>query len=212
MTRRGQFITVEGQDGSGKSTNIETIRETLQSAGIELIETREPGGTPLGEALRTIILEGKELGICDEAELLMVFAARAQHIKQVIEPALKSGKWVLCDRFTDATYAYQGGGRGISLEAISQLEKWVQKDLRPDLTILFDVPVAVGTARANERSEADRFESEANNFKERVRSQYLKLADQYPNRIITINSDQELDLVRTDVIAAVSGFIARVAT
>lgn len=209
MTKRGRFITVEGQDGSGKSTNLAVISETLRSARIEFVQTREPGGTPLGEALRAIILEGKGLQICDAAELLMIFAARAQHIQQVIEPALAAGKWVLCDRFTDATYAYQGGGRGIAFDAIAQLEQWVQKDLRPDLTILFDTPVSVATARADGRGSADRFESEVDAFKQKVRSQYLELASKHPQRFVTINSDQELELVKADVVAAVSGFIAR---
>ncbi len=188
---------------------MEVISTTLRDEGIEVVETREPGGTPLGEALRNIILEGGDLGICDQSELLLIFAARAQHIEQVIRPALAAGKWVLCDRFTDATYAYQGAGRGLAHENIQKLEQLVQGDLQPDLTILFDVPVAVGSARAEQRSAADRFESEQASFKERVRAGYLRLAETHKDRVIVINADQDLELVKTDVIAAISGFIAR---
>jgi len=174
-----------------------------------VVETREPGGTPLGERLRDIILQGTGLEICDQAELLLIFAARAQHIERVIEPALQAGRWVLCDRFTDATYAYQGGGRGMPLDLIAKLEELVQGPLRPDLTILLDVPVAVGAKRSVHRGATDRFESEDLAFKTNVRDQYLALAKQAPERIITINADQELELVNADVAAAVSGFIAR---
>jgi len=209
MSKRGRFITVEGQDGSGKSTNLEAIRSTLHEAGIDVIETREPGGTAFGETLRSILLKEKQLEICDKAELLLIFAARAQHIEHVIQPALRSGRWVLCDRFTDATYAYQGGGRGIKGDLIVQLEQWVQQGLQPDLTILFDVPVEVGADRSSQRSEPDRFESELRDFKQKVRATYLELAARHPQRIVTVNADRELELVRAEVVAIVSEFISR---
>ncbi len=209
MRHKGCFITVEGQDGSGKSTNLPVIAETLRNEGINVVETREPGGTTLGEALREIVLNGAEFEISDFAELLMIFAARAQHIVKVIQPALDEGKWVLCDRFTDATYAYQGAARGVSFDAIGSLEQLVQGDLRPDLTILFDVPIDVGVARASQERHPDRFESESTLFKQKVRAAYLQLAQKYPERIIVINADQTPELVETDVVAAISGFIAR---
>ena len=161
---RGKFITLEGGEGVGKSTNLKFIRGSLSASGIELIETREPGGTRLGEALRGVLLGDEAEGICPEAELLTMFAARAEHLEKVIKPALDAGKWVLCDRFTDASFAYQGGGRGLAFERIEQIESWVQGDLRPDLTILLDAPVEVGMARAAARGEADRFEREPKAF------------------------------------------------
>ena len=144
----GRFITLEGGEGVGKSSNLEFIRRHLEAAGKAVIVTREPGGTPLGEQVRGLLLDHRHNGMSADAELLLMFAARAEHLAQVIRPALAAGRWVLCDRFTDATYAYQGGGRGIATERIAVLETWVQGDLRPDLTLLLDAPVAVGMARA----------------------------------------------------------------
>lgn len=208
---RGRFITVEGQDGAGKTTNLSVIRNTLAGSGIHVVQTREPGGTPWGEALRELVLKRGDTDIAPTAELLTIFAARAQHIHQVIEPALRAGKWVLCDRFTDATYAYQGGGRGISLEFISLLEKMVQGKLQPDLTLLFDVDIDTGNARAQQRSQADRFESEQDAFKQAVRTRYLELAKQNPQRIKVIDASQPLEHVVRAVRSQVNDFIRTVA-
>lgn len=161
---KGRFITVEGTEGVGKSTNMAFIEDWLIKAGKELVITREPGGTELGEVLRQILLDAKEKTMSDDTELLLMFASRAQHLQEVIKPALYAGKWVLCDRFTDSTYAYQGGGRGIDMSRIAQLEQWVQADLRPDMTFILDLPVAIGLKRAGKRSEPDRFELEKHDF------------------------------------------------
>ncbi len=172
----GKFITIEGGEGVGKTTNIEFIKNYLVNKKIKYIVTREPGGTDLGEVLREIMLDPKQTKICSDSELLLMFAARAQHLQQKIIPALEDGHWVICDRFTDATYAYQGGGRGIDMSRIEILENWVQGQLRPDLTILFDMPVELGMARAASRSEPDRFEQEKLDFFERVRTTYRTMA------------------------------------
>lgn len=193
---RGRFITLEGGEGAGKSTNLEAIRTRLENAGIPLLVTREPGGTPLGERIRELLLNPDNRDLNSDAELLLMFAARAQHLHQVIEPALARGTWVLCDRFTDATYAYQGGGRGIARERIQILESWVQQDFQPDLTLLFDVPVEVGLARAGKRGELDRFEQEQSAFFEQVRAAYLERAAQAPQRFRVINAGLELDAVQ----------------
>lgn len=189
---RGKFITLEGGEGVGKSTNLKFIRDSLSASGIELIETREPGGTRLGEALRGVLLGDEAEGICPEAELLTMFAARAEHLEKIIKPALDTGKWVLCDRFTDASFAYQGGGRGLVFERIEQLESWVQGDLRPDLTILLDAPVEVGMARAAARGEADRFEREPKAFFEAVRNAYTARAEQNPDRYAVVDASVQL--------------------
>ncbi len=207
---RGRFITVEGQDGAGKTTNLSVIRDTLEQSSIQVVQTREPGGTPCGEALRELVLNRRDLDIAPTTELLTIFAARAQHILQVIEPALKSGRWVLCDRFTDATYAYQGGGRGISLDTIAVLEAMVQGTLQPDLTLLFDVDIDTGDARARQRSEADRFESEQHAFKRAVRAQYLALAQRNPQRIKVIDAAQPLEQVVHAVRSQVKAFLGTV--
>ena len=165
----GLFITLEGGEGAGKTTHIPFIKSVLQQAGRTVCVTREPGGTQLGEVIRSLLLAPSETDISANTELLLMFAARAEHLHQVIRPALQRGEIVLCDRFTDATYAYQGGGRGIKLERIRVLEQWVQGDQRPDLTLLFDVPVEVGIERAKGRGALDRFEQESRDFFERVR-------------------------------------------
>lgn len=200
MIERGQFITIEGQDGAGKSTNIEVIHDYLYRQGRECIRTREPGGTAFGENVRELLLSDGDKAVGDMAELLMMFAARAQHIKQVIEPALSQGNWVLCDRFTDATYAYQGGGRGLKLAAIESLEQLVQGDLRPNLTILLDLPVEVGEARAGQRSAPDRFEQQQIKFKQRVRDYYLKRAAAEPKRTKVVNANQPLAAVKAEIL------------
>ena len=159
-TNTGRFITVEGQDGAGKTTSIRFVERLLRERGMDPIVTREPGGTRLGEELRRIVLDGHEYRIDALAELLMIFAARAQHLTETIRPALSDGRWVICDRFTDATYAYQGGGRDLPDGVVAQLEQLVQGELRPDMTLLLDAPVALGLQRAGSRGDLDRFEQE----------------------------------------------------
>lgn len=198
---RGLFITLEGGEGAGKSTNLAFIRQWLQRAGHEVLVTREPGGTELGERVRDILLHSKQLHITPESEMLLMFAARSEHIAKVIGPALVAGKVVLCDRFTDATYAYQGGGRGLPSERIAAIENWVQGDLRPDLTLLFDVPVEAGRERAGQRSEPDRFEREDNEFFLRVREAYLYRATSEPARIRIIDASQRIEMVERQITA-----------
>lgn len=193
------FITIEGGEGGGKSTNIAFIQRYLEKHGQQVLVTREPGGTKLGEKVREVLLNPEHKGMDDDTELLLMFAARAQHIAEVIKPALAQDKWVLCDRFTDATYAYQGGGRGISKERIAVLEQWVQGNLRPDITLLFDLPVEVGMKRASERADLDRFEQEKLQFFENVRSCYLAMAREFPNRYRVLNAEQALEKVQQDI-------------
>jgi len=194
---RGKFITIEGIEGVGKSTNMEYVHESLRAAGLEVVLTREPGGTELGEMIRGLLLDHRNTSMADDTELLLMFAARAQHLAEVIQPALAAGKWVLCDRFTDATYAYQGGGRGIAMNRIAELEQWVQGSLRPDATLLLDAPVEVGLARAAGRpQEADRFEREKQLFFEKVRQVYLNMAHQQSQRYHIIDASQSLDQVK----------------
>ena len=203
----GKFITVEGIEGAGKTTCMQVVTDVIEQQGISAIHTREPGGTDLGEDLRNLLLGHKHTGMSDDAELLMMFAARAEHIAQKIKPALDAGNWVLCDRFTDATYAYQGYGRGISLEKISGLENWVQGELRPDLTLLMDLPVKMGMERAGKRSAPDRFESEAWDFFERIRQGYLSIAAEQSSRVKVIDASQDLHNVQEQVRAAVEAFV-----
>ncbi len=190
-TSRGCFITLEGGEGAGKSTSMDFIRRHLEAAGRTVCVTREPGGTALGEAVRGLLLDTRFDGMSADAELLLMFAARAEHLARVIRPALARGEWVLCDRFTDATYAYQGGGRGIDEARIRVLEDWVQQGLEPDLTLLFDLPVEQGLARAGERSEPDRFEREQEAFFERVRQAYLRRAAAAPGRFRIIDAGRD---------------------
>ncbi len=206
----GRFITLEGGEGVGKSSNLEFIRRHLEAAGKTVIITREPGGTPLGEHVRGLLLDHRHDGMSADAELLLMFAARAEHLAQVIRPALAADKWVLCDRFTDATYAYQGGGRGIAAERIAALETWVQGDLRPDLTLLLDAPVAVGMARAGRRAaKADRFEREQTAFFEQVRHAYLELAERCAERYRVIDASQALSAVQDQLRHVLDTFIHR---
>lgn len=192
----GLFITLEGPEGAGKSTNREYLAEHLRSAGLDVVLTREPGGTPLAERVRELLLAPSEEMMHADTELLLVFAARAQHLAQVIRPALARGAIVLCDRFTDATYAYQGGGRGLSVQRIALLENFVQGDLRPDLTLVFDLPVEIGLARASARGRLDRFEQEGRAFFDAVRSAYLQRAAVAPERYRIIDAAQSLDTVQ----------------
>jgi dTMP kinase len=196
---RGKFLTIEGTEGVGKSTNLAYVRDWLEARDIEVVLTREPGGTPMAEEIRELLLAKRAEPVDETAELLLVFAARAQHIAQVIKPALARGAWVLSDRFTDATFAYQGGGRGLSKEVISQLEILVQGDLQPDLTLFLDIDVELGLNRARQRGELDRFESETLAFFERVRSAYQARAAATPNRYAVIDASQELAKVQSDL-------------
>lgn len=195
----GKFITVEGGEGAGKSTNLDFIHQYLLQAGKNVIMTREPGGTPFGEKIRELLLDKKQTAISDDTELLMMFAARAQHLQQVILPAINAGNWVLCDRFTDASYAYQGGGRGIALDKITVLENWVQGALRPDLTLLLDLPVEEGLKRASKRSEPDRFEQEQQEFFNRVRDVYLSMAKSHPERYRIVDASRPLVEVQQQI-------------
>ncbi|MDD3517045.1 MAG: dTMP kinase [Chromatiales bacterium] len=205
---QGRFITVEGIEGVGKTTNMELLRTTLTARGISVLSTREPGGTPLGEAVRGLLLSHEFAGMHEDSELLLMFAARAEHLNRVIRPALANGQWVLCDRFTDATYAYQGGGRGIATRRIAELEQWVQGDLRPDLVIVLDIEPAQGLARAKGRSEADRFESETLAFFERTRAAYLDRARQYPERYRVIDAGRPLAEVQEILRRTLEDFLA----
>ena len=196
---RGKFLTIEGTEGVGKSTNLAFVRDWLQAQGVDVVVTREPGGTPLAEEIRSLLLAKRDEPVDEIAELLLVFAARAQHIAQVIQPALARGAWVLSDRFTDATYAYQGGGRGLNIDTIDQLEHLVQGDLRPDVTLILDIDVELGLNRARQRGELDRFESETMVFFERVRCAYRARADKAPSRYVLVDAGQDLAAVQADI-------------
>ncbi len=195
----GRFLTVDGGEGAGKTTQMGFMREYLERRGCRVVATREPGGTSLGEEIRALLLGHRDGGMTLTAETLLMFAARAEHLERVIRPALAAGCWVLCDRFTDATYAYQGGGRGLPLERIAVLEEWVQGALRPDLTLLLDLPVATGLARAGKRSMADRFEREDVDFFERVRAMYLERAAHEPDRYRVVDASQSVEVVQAEV-------------
>jgi dTMP kinase len=208
MMTRGKFITVEGIEGVGKSTNIAHLHRLIEATGFEVLMTREPGGTPLGEAIRGLLLDPRYTGMSPDCELQLMFAARAEHLARVIQPALEKGQWVLCDRFTDATYAYQGGGRGIDTGKIARLEEWVQGDFRPDLTVLLDVPVEVGLARAGKRGALDRFEQEQIGFFERVRQAYLDLAARQARRYRVVDSNQPLAEVQRRLDMVMRPFLA----
>ncbi|WP_027856071.1 dTMP kinase [Marinobacterium jannaschii] len=204
---KGRFITVEGTEGVGKSTNITYLCQLLQDRGVEVVLTREPGGTPLAEELRGMLLQPREESVSEDTELLLMFAARAQHIKNVIQPALARGAWVVSDRFTDATFAYQGAGRGVDLQQISLLEQLVQKGLQPDLTLLLDLSVEIGLKRASERSAPDRFELEKVAFFERVRQGYLDRAEADPQRFAVIDASVSLQQVQQQIDTALNRFM-----
>ena len=206
----GRFITVEGTEGAGKTSNIAFLQAALEAAGKTVLLTREPGGTPLGEAVRDLLLSHRGDGMAVDTELLLMFAARAEHIAHRIRPALMQGHWVLCDRFTDATYAYQGGGRGVDIDRIAALEHWVQGNLRPDLTILLDLPVEVGLARAGGRSAPDRFEREERAFHEAVHAAYRAIAAREPTRVRIVDAAQPLPRVQADLQRVIDAFLARV--
>ena len=200
----GKFITVEGIEGAGKTTCMDTIKQLLTKNSIEFIATREPGGTPLAEKIRALLLDVEEDTPAPLTELLLMFASRAQHINKVIRPALSDGIWVLCDRFTDATYAYQGGGRGLKLDLISQLEQIAQDDLRPHLTLILDVSPELGMTRVRKRGEFDRFEREKIEFFNNVRTAYLNLAEKDPNRYIIIDAARQKNIVLCKISEAIT--------
>ena len=198
--KRGRFISVEGIEGVGKSSNIDVLVSHLESAGYEVLTTREPGGTPLAEDIRHLLMHRGDEPIPEIAELLMMFAARSLNVNNNIRPALNAGKWVVCDRFTDSSRAYQSAGRGLPMASVDQLAEWVHGDLWPDLTILLDAPVDVGMARAGNRSKPDRIEKEEHAFFGRVRECYLQLAAAEPERFVVLDTTRELAAVQADVI------------
>ena len=206
---RGKFISLEGGEGAGKSTLLAGLREHFEARGVDLLLTREPGGTALGEAVRAIVLDPARRGMCAESELLLMFASRAQLVREAIEPALAAGRWVLCDRYVDASYAYQGGGRGQPWERIAALEAWACDGLRPDLTLLLDLPVATGRARAAGRGETDRIEAEADAFFERARAAYRARAEAEPRRFRLIDAGQPPQAVLQAALAAVAAWEAQ---
>jgi len=197
--KKGLFITLEGGEGAGKSTQMAYVQQCIEATGKILRVTREPGGTELGEQIRGLLLDHQNTAMDSDTELLLMFAARAQHLAELIRPALDVGEWVLCDRFTDATYAYQGGGRGIDTQRIATLEDWVQGALRPDVTLLLDLPVEVGMSRAGERGELDRFEREHQAFFERVRQTYRDRAAAELDRYRIIDASQDIAQVQVQI-------------
>ncbi len=205
----GKFISIEGIEGAGKSTQIAFIQSHLAKHNKTVVMTREPGGTALGEEIRSVLLTPREGGMSDDAELLLMFAARAEHIAHVIQPALARGDWVVCDRFVEATFAYQGGGRGISQQRIRQIADWTLQGLETDLTLLFDLPVELGFSRVASRNEAtDRFEQEKANFFEKVRADYLRQAQASPNRIKIIDASQDITQVQERVAVQLDKLLA----
>lgn len=202
--KTGKFITVEGIEGVGKSTNVDFLAQAIEKRGHKVLTTREPGGTPIAERIRELLVEHGDEPMPDIAELLLMFASRALHVRNVIQPALAAGTWVICDRFTDASRAYQGGGRGFSQDDINRLADWVHGDLRPDLTILLDAPVATGMARAGRRGDPDRIEIERTEFFTRVRECYLALAKAEPDRFVIVDATQDLKTVRDTIDAIVA--------
>lgn len=205
MTTRGRFITLEGMDGAGKTTHLHWLQDRFAARGLPLTVTREPGGTPLGEALRALLLDSNQPRD-PETEALLMFAARHEHIVQVIEPALTAGRWVLCDRFTDATYAYQAGGSGVAWERVAGLEAWVQGGLQPDLTLYFDLDPETGQARAREVRAPDRFEREHHEFYVRVRAAYLRRAAENPQRIRKIDASRSIADIQSELEDIISTF------
>lgn len=199
---KGKFITLEGVDGAGKSTHLSWLVDTLRSQGKTVVQTREPGGTPLGEKLRELLLhEPMHL----ETEALLMFAARREHLEQVILPAVARGDWVVCDRFTDASFAYQGGGRGLSTDKLGQLERWVQGDVQPDLTLLFDLPIDIAAQRMTSAARTlDRFEQEKADFHERVRAAYLARANENPGRFRVLDGRQSIEQIKKQLEVIIS--------
>lgn len=207
--KHGLFITIEGGEGVGKSTNIEFIQQVLAAQNVDAIVTREPGGTPLAEEIREVLIKNREEQVVSETELLLMFAARAQHLHQKILPALERGTYVISDRFTDATYAYQSGGRGVPAEKVALLENFVQGDIRPDLTLLLDAPIEIGMARAKNRGALDRFEEEQAEFFNSVRNNYLERAKAEPGRFKIIDATQSLEAVQADIAKVLQGSLLK---
>jgi dTMP kinase len=207
---KGRLISLEGGEGAGKSTLLSGLRAHFERGGMDVLYTREPGGTPVGEAVRALVLDPAHRGMTVETELLLMFAARAQLVREVLQPALAAGRWVLCDRFTDASYAYQGGGRGVDAARIAELERIATDGLKPDLTLLLDLPVAHGRVRASQRGDADRIEAERDDFFERVRSAYRARAQAEPQRFRIIDASQPADAVLRNAVAAIDGLRASV--
>ena len=195
----GKFITIEGTEGVGKSTNIAFIKAWFEAKNISLLHTREPGGTPLAEEIRELLLSKRDEQVDAKSELLLMYAARAQHVSQKIKPALEQGQWVLCDRFSDASFAYQGAGRALGLDKLVALDQWVLEGFKPDLTILLDLPVEVGLSRAQERGPSDRFEEEKVEFFEQVRNGYLQIARQEPERVKIVDARGNLEEVQQQI-------------
>ncbi len=199
MNKNGKFITIEGTEGVGKSTNIAFIKSWLAAKDIEIIHTREPGGTPLAEEIRGLLLTKRGEKVDSRTELLLMFAARCQHVSQKIQPALEQGQWVLSDRFTDASFAYQGFGRELGFERLEQLEGWALQGFKPDLTIMLDLPIEIGLERAEKRGEKDRFESEQIAFFKRVRNGYLTIAEKEPERMKVIDASGSIEEVQVQI-------------
>jgi dTMP kinase len=208
MTARGKFITVEGIEGTGKSTNIDFVTDLIEARGIGVLRTREPGGTPMAEKIRQLLLDHGQEPLPDIAELLLFFAARSLHLRNTIVPALQRGEWVVCDRFTDASRAYQGSGRGLDADRIERMAEWVQEGLEPDLTLLLDAPAEVGMSRTAGRDENDRMDSETLDFYQRVRDGYLTLAGIHEDRFRVINADQPLARVQSEISACLDTFFS----
>lgn len=204
--QRGMFITLEGVEGAGKSTQVKFIARWFRRRGKQVVQTREPGGTAAGERIRRLLLDRRQPRLDADTELLLMFAARAQHLKEVIRPALASGKIVISDRFADASYAYQGGGRGLPAARIEVLEHWVLDGLKPDLTLLLDAPVALGIQRAGRRGASDRFEAESRAFFERVRRAYLEIAARAPERVVVIDASRPAAEVRRQIESVLERF------
>ena len=204
--KRGKFITIEGTEGVGKSTHLAFIAEFLRRQGKTVITTREPGGTAVAERIREILLHSEQGTLSDRCELLLMFAARASHLDELILPALERGDWVVCDRFTDATYAYQGGGRGLADDAIAELETWVLKSLVPDLTILLDAPLEITAKRRRDRGLTDRFEREKIDFFTRVHSKYHDIAARNPERVKLVDAAAAIDIVQQDLAGILETF------
>jgi dTMP kinase len=206
---QGRFLTVEGAEGVGKSSNIEFIAGYLRDRGKTVLTTREPGGTPVAERIRDVLLNSEKGSVSDECELLLMFAARASHLDELIRPALGRGEWVVCDRFTDASYAYQGGGRGLPEATIAGLEEMVQKPLAPDLTLLLDADPAVTAPRRKNRGQHDRFEAEENAFFDRVRERYLEIGTRDPDRVKLVDASADLATVQQRVAKVLEAFISK---
>jgi len=205
---RGKFITVEGIEGTGKSTNIDFLTSLIEKNGVEVLRTREPGGTPMAETIRQLLLDHDQETLPEIAELLLFFASRSLHLRNAIVPALEAGKWVVCDRFTDASRAYQGSGRGLDMDRIEQLAEWVQEGMEPDLTILLDAPAEIGMQRAADRGAGDRMDSQELSFYRRVREGYLGLAEQHPARFAVVDASRSLAQVQASIKAEVDRFFS----